>query len=231
MRSGAAATISPLADVMGAHFCRRTELKRAYVRVADPSLAHDIPDMPLAVDQAPIEVAPDGGQVLATFSPGEAEMTDATTVLWGHPAPSPGPTLPLAIVHQFGRGQCLYLAVNLTTQGFASLWPRMLGRNALRALLPAPSIAVEAPPTVEVVLNRGARRQVLHLLNHGAGAADTTPRSFDVQGIRIWLHPRLGAIRRVTVAGSGDPVPLRREGEGFVLQAPPLGTQMALILE
>jgi hypothetical protein len=221
----------PLADVMGLHFEGKAQLRRTYVRVTDAQLRSDIPDMPLALDQSPIVVRLDGGEVLATFSPGEAELTDATTVLWGYPPPLMEETLPLAVSHRFGAGRCLYLATDVITHGFASIWLRMLGRNAVRVLVPEPRIVLDAPPTVEVVLNHAPGRHVLHLLNHEAGAADTTPQSFAVQGIRVHLHRRLGTFARARAAFSGEPVQLQHEEDGVVLQMPPLQTQLALILE
>jgi hypothetical protein len=219
-----------LADVMGVHFQSRARLHRAYIRLADPTLAHGIPDMPLAWDQSPIEVVLDGGQILATYCPGEAEVTDATTILWGYPAPAHAPVMPLAVAHQFGQGQCLYLAIDLAVQGFGSLWLRMLGRNILRMLLTDPAITVEAPPSVEVVLNRQGSRCVLHLLNHAAGAADSTPYAFDVHGIRVRLHTRLGDLTSASVVGEDLVLPLQQEAGGAALAVPPLRTQMALVL-
>ena len=116
------------------------------------------------------------------------------------------------------------------TQGFGSLWLRILGRNILRMLLPDPTIAVEAPPSVEVVLNRQGDRCILHLLDHAAGAADSTPHAYDVQGIRVRLHARLGDLTSASVVGEDHALPIPREGGGAVLSVPPLRTQMALIL-
>ncbi|HWE60481.1 MAG TPA: alpha-amylase family protein, partial [Chloroflexota bacterium] len=221
-----------LADVLGVHFLHRTQMHRVYVHLADPSLAADIPSMPLAFDQQPAAVRIQDSQVLATFTPGEAEMTDATTVLWGHPAPAAAPALPLAIVNHYGRGRSLYLALNLVTQGFVSLWPRMLVRNALRWSVPEPSVSVSAPPFVEVVVNRQGSQHILHLLNYSAGAADSTPALAPVQGITVRANlARIGNLTRVSVAGSNDAVPVRLEGGWLYVEVPPLVTQLALILE
>jgi hypothetical protein len=207
-------------------------MHRVYVHLADPSLAADIPSMPLAFDQQPAAVRIQDSQVLATFTPGEAEMTDATTVLWGHPAPAAAPALPLAIVNHYGRGRSLYLALNLVTQGFVSLWPRMLVRNALRWSVPEPSVSVSAPPFVEVVVNRQGSQHILHLLNYSAGAADSTPALAPVQGITVRANlARIGNLTRVSVAGSNDAVPVRLEGGWLYVEVPPLVTQLALILE
>jgi hypothetical protein len=220
-----------LADVMGVHFEGRSQVHRAHVRVSSEALTPGIPAIPLAFDRQPTLVRVGGGEILATFAPGEAEMTDATTILWGHPAPAAQPTLPLAIGHRFGRGRSIYLGLNLATQGFASLWLRQLGRNALHALVPDPSLVVDAPPSVEVVLNRGDDRYILHILNYSVGAADTTPAPSPVRGITVRANrSRLGALSRVALALSGKPLPSREENGHLVFEIPLLETQIAISL-
>jgi hypothetical protein len=87
---------------------------------------------------------------------------------------------------------------------------------------------------VEVVLNRQDRRYVLHLLDYSVGDPDRTPprQEVRVHGIEVQCNlSRLGPLTRASVAASGAPVPARVEGEHLVVEVPPLGAQIALVLE
>ena len=84
---------------------------------------------------------------------------------------------PAVTLNRFGRGQAMYLACPLVAnelRNHKSRWddarefPMQLAENLARFMIPRPLLPGSTPPGVEVVINAGDNRHVVHLLNNYA---------------------------------------------------------------
>lgn len=88
---------------------------------------------------------------------------------------------PAALLHEFGKGRVLTLAVDpgaATASEYRQVEARLLLRNAVRLLNPAPRIRIEAPRNVETVVtdDAAARTMRVHFLGYLAPPGATGPQ-------------------------------------------------------
>jgi hypothetical protein len=124
--------------------------------------------------------------------------------------------------HRFGHGSAVYSASLIEeVETLQESWVRLLRRLCAR-----PAFEVSAHPAVEATLfhQPERRRYVLSLVNF---QRDLPNVPVDGMAIRLRLPQRVQSVR---VLPSGQPVRLRREGDGVTFTAPRLNTLLMLAL-
>jgi len=236
-----------LADVLGVNLQRHSEHPFVYLRLADQGVKRGIPDMPILVQMPSVEVEPSTGRVLAYMHYPEFKRTNVLTVIWGYPPPDAAQSHPALILNRYGKGTCIYSSVSFPHRAnpWAALvrgerrtamaaggnaldvvWTERLIRNALDLLLPQRILDTNAPPGVEVTLNRWQESYLVHLINHQAGDPTNPCYAGDrlhLQDIKIWLNTeRLGALSQASLVPSGTPLATKISGSQFEVTVPSL---------
>jgi len=225
-----------LADVYGVSYGRDPGLPFTYVQLREDSLIQRVTGLPIYVDQPPLEVSLNGASLLADLVYPEATRTDATTVLWGDPAPDASQTHPGVCQHPFGEGACWYVAWPVRTGGLPNAWIKRLAIALIEQAITQPILKTTAPPGVEVVLNRQAGRHVVHLINYHAGNPDRLSLGDDaltLTGLKVQLNlSRLGIQRVKRVYAPPDQDLPFQEADGWLrVVAPPLRIHTVLAIE
>lgn len=240
----------PLADLLGVADEGEAGWPYSYLLLGEGPLAGDITPVPILITRSPRRTIARGARVLADLVRPETARTDSTTVLWGSPPPDPSVRQPGATLSEVGAGRVLYIPVSLAgnsaerpwdTRGLEDTWLRAVIRNAVDLLLPDRVLSTDAPPGVEIVLNRHGSRLALHLLD----TRPVAPEHFDLRPVRAnppgWTV-RLDR-RRLAPPGAqvgpptsiravdGTPVEWTAEGGHYILRTPPVDLHTTLILD
>jgi len=223
-----------LADVFGVDFKSMPLWSFAYIYAKDKlqegSLRH-----PFRVDQGPVETVLRAGKALALCAYPEAEKTEATTVLWGSPPPDESTLHPVIALNRFGRGRCVYAGFTPGSKGQGNASSKQLALSLVEMLLPGKVLQTNAPPGVEVVLNTGGGRHVLHLVNHLAGAENALSRGgrrLVLDGVKVSIDThRIGPFQKVYAAPSGKTVRHRMADAVLEISVPPFETHSLVVLE
>ncbi|NLF01851.1 MAG: hypothetical protein GX601_12825, partial [Anaerolineales bacterium] len=225
-----------LADVFGVSLARDPQLPFTYVRMHSEALAAAVTQLPLFVDQPPLEVELEGAAALANLVYPEATRTDATTVLWGDPAPDETQTHPGVCRNEYGKGVCWYAAWPLRARKLPNLWIKRLILALATELAPDPVLTTSAPAGVEVVLNRQSGRYVVHLVNTLVGNPDCVslpaqPLHLDGLQVRLSLS-RLRVDRVGRVYAPPDLPVAYQENDGWLtIHVPPLHVHQMVVIE
>jgi len=183
-----------LADVFGVHYEGDSQAQFTYLRLRDADLRDRVTALPILIDQHALTFRLDGAQVIGDFVYPESHRTDATTVLWGDSSPDDTQTHPGITHHRYGQGECWYIGSTLKARGLPNAWVKLLMGVMARKLVTAPLLATNAPPGVEVTLNRQNGRYIVNLVNYHAGDADRL--SFDASRMALrGLELRLNLAR------------------------------------
>jgi hypothetical protein len=107
------------------------------------------------------------GEIMAPYSTPPSQWS-------AHMSPEKA-VAPAVFIHQHGKGKVVYLPFAVDTAGVGEYRmpeQRNLLRNAVRYLNPKPTVNVEAPPNVEIVVTRddARHRLLIHLLAFSAPA-------------------------------------------------------------
>jgi len=168
-----------LSDVMGLDFAGFSRYSGAYA-VLDKRISDGIPAQPMVFNSLAVETRERGAEKLASLVNPMAEQTAEVRILWGGPANPPGEVTESVLVglNRYGKGRCVYIAFPIGRDiaekateygGVVKTWWKKLAANIVRLLAPEDLIQTDAPPGVEVVLNRQGNRYVTHLINHYVG--------------------------------------------------------------
>jgi hypothetical protein len=234
-----------LADVLGADFRRHSQQPFVYLRLTDQSLGHLIPDTPILVQMPAAEVKVTTGRVAGSMEYPQLRRTDELTILWGYPPPDHEQSHPALVVNSYGRGTCIYSAVGfphrtndwarIMTQGRETanaaagnalevMWTERLARNIVKRLVPETALETDAPPGVEVVLNRRQGDCLVHLVNHYAGDAFNPSYAGDrlvIRNVVVRLDTeRLGPLSRAWVLPQRRTVETRAMGRHLEITVP-----------
>ncbi len=169
---------------------------------------------------------------------GQQTLERHTASLFNPPGP---PTSEPAIVqHAFGLGRAMYVSAPLgeylQARRNVDPWAKRLACNLIAALLPEPLLDTDAPPGVELVLNRTRDgRLLLHLLNNYVfsehlGTHDA-PRLAE---LHVALNEsRVGPIGSASVAPPEQPLTIDHQlRPGWSsLTLPPFAIHQVLILQ
>jgi hypothetical protein len=227
-----------LADVLGVHFSGYTGAWDAnYLQLDAPELAAGLPHYPLLIAGVAIDVRTDGADVLARVIPpigGEQRVDHHTGALYNPPgAVSSSPAI---TSHAFGRGRAVYVAHDLgayiTRRRDVDPWAKRLVVNLLNLAPGSRIIRTDAPPGVELVLNRAPHGGLwLHLLNHyGASSMLGTEAGPTLAAIRIELdESRLGRLIGVSAKPQSLALDIDRTASPWVaVVAPPFDIHQVL---
>ncbi len=245
-----------LVDVFGASVKRRSQHPFVYLRLADERIRDGIPAMPILVQMPSLEVEPTTGHALAYLEYPEVKRTDVLTVLWGYPPPDEAQRHPAIILNHYNRGLCIYSAVGFPHRANAwadlirrgrraamssggnaldVIWTERLARNIVGLLLPRPVMDTDAPPGVEVTLNRRQDGYLVHVMNHYAGDP-TNPSCVGerlvVRNTSVRLNTdRLGALSRACALPSREDVVTRTSGRCLEIVLPDFDVHCLLHVE
>jgi hypothetical protein len=211
-----------LSDVMGVELVERLDQGTFYVRLDDPDLGHELPDIPLMMRGSALACRLTSATPLARFVPQMAPRTRDEYV-WPTAYNPPGAEsqTPAITVNHYGRGTCYYvafpLAVNAIRRASLDPTPRRLLANLVRKATARPFLRTNAPMLVEAVANRtpdgGA---TVHLINWYAGVDGNYSSNLALPGIAD-LYLDLDASRLpgscAVVDGDGKPLPFRTDSE------------------
>ena len=226
---------SVIAELIGAKFVRRMETKDHYFRFDTPddelgrALQRDIPSdwfMLAWGDWGVFE--PNGAQAIGRLwlphrTPKRSwEGEDPHRAMSAKEAVGPA-----VFVNQVGEGRVVYIPASPDASwGAEYRMPehRLLIRNVIRYLNPAPPVVVDAPSTVEIVVTKddAGRRWIIHFLSGVAGGVYT--RGLSPHSLGPVQEPRLykasvevrSPIRSVKVLGAGTKA--KRKGRTIRLQ-------------
>lgn len=200
-----------LADLLGLRYQGRAESRYCFLRLRPGALDAELLDVPLMLNHAPTRVvlAADDVEVLGDLQPPQTPRTDATTILWGNPPPEPARAWPGLTRRAVGRGSAWYVAVPLHAPGLGGVWGRRLIGGLVSRLVPCPLLTTDAPPGVEVVVNRTAGRHAVHFVNLLAGSAEHT--SVGANGLTL-----RGLTLQIDAARLGTPTSVRALPEAEV---------------
>lgn len=211
-----------LSDALGIDHHAQSEHVFAYLRITDSALSTGIPAVPILAKQRPIEIGLAGAESLVDLELPETAYGDPTTMLWGYPPPDPRQSRPAVTRRAHGQGEVVYIALALDTRGFENALTRRLAINLVDRLLGHRLIEVDAPPTLEVVVNRQPGRLVAHLIDHASG--DLTYGVAQESRGRLMVTLRFDAMRfgrlfdaRIVTGGA---MALRREGDQALVDVP-----------
>jgi hypothetical protein len=211
-----------LSDVLGVDHQASSEHVFGYLRARDAALAANLPVAPILVKGRPIECGLAGAESLADLLLPETAYADPTTILWGFPPPDRGARLPGVTLRSVGRGRAAYVAAPLDTRGFENTLARSLAIGLVDRLLERRWLTTDAPPGVEIVLNRVAGGHVLHAIDHRAGdptygrpGTGATPG-----GLTIGLDGQRVPVEAATLVPGGAPLPVARAGGRTTLTLP-----------
>ncbi len=253
-----------LEDLMGVKFTGISELKAHFIQVTETAVSQDVSTAdPFLVIAGAELVKMNGAQPVAILIP-PLESNKSWPATWLEPYdPDFGsPIGPAATLHQVGKGRVIYCTVPITLpdmydppmpwakisstsrygREFAEAvadnqtnpWPRTFAQNLVRWLLANPTVEVQAPPRVELVLNRKGDRHILHFLNHGYAPG----RYIESRGERDQLGPmpvlvdedRLGHVARVRLVPENVVLDSTRLGKQKSFTLPSLGIYRAVEL-
>jgi hypothetical protein len=244
-----------LADVLGVHFNGYTGAWDAnYLDISRRSDAggwampgDGLPNFQLHIAGIALHVEADQDTVvLARVRPpfGGEQTIDHHTASLYNPPPLISAVDYLAapgiVAHRYGKGRSLYVSVGigqyLQARRNVDPWAKHLAANLLRVLVPEPLLRTDAPPGVELVLNRAPDgRLLLHLLNNYVAseyvsAGEAAPR---LAPIRVDVNEtRLGPMASAAVGPPEALLPIsRRELPGWAsVTAPSLQIHQTITL-
>jgi hypothetical protein len=209
---------SRLADVMGVVPADGLGEDTFYVRLDDPELGRDLPDIPLMMRGSALGCRLTSAVALARFVPQLAPRTRREYV-WPTAYNPPGAEsdIPAITVNRHGAGTCFYvafpLAINAARRATLDPTPRLLLASLIRKATAKPFIRTNAPLLVETIANRtpdgGA---IVHLVNWYAGVEGNYSLGDALPGIAD-LHLDIDASRLPkafsVTDGSGNVLPIR----------------------
>ena len=225
-----------IADLIGAKFVRLMDTQDHYFRFSAPddelsrALLKDIPPEWYMLSWGVwAEFEPNGAQAIGElWSPHRTPKRS-----WEGEDPhramsAKEPIGPAVFVNRVGKGRVVYIPASLDASwGAEYRMPeqRFLIRNAVRYLNPTPPVQVDAPSTVEIVVNKddAGKRWIVHFLSGVAGGVYTRGQSPHAQGpvqeariyrARVTFDAR---IKSVTALNATSKV--RRDGRTVHLQA------------
>ena len=223
---------SALAATLGISYRATSEHVFAYVTAKGGRIAEGIPEVPILVNRQPVEVALAGAEALADLVLPETAMSIPTTVLWGYPPPHYPQRLPGVTSHARGRGVGVYITWPLEARGFGNIWSRQLAINTVSMLVARRWLTTDAPPGVEVVLNRLPDRHVLHLIDHRTGDPDfglpTATRT--PAGMEVVLAPDVVSATTARVLPGEQTLAMERTPLGLSLRLPAFESHLVVEL-
>jgi hypothetical protein len=227
-----------LADVLGVHFRGYTGAWDAnYIRLDVTELRHGLPGYPLLIAGPALEVDVDGASTLASVIPpigGEQRIDHHTASLFNPPGTIA--TSPAITHHQYGKGRALYLTQalgdHIRSRRDVDPWTKRLAANIAGLAAGEPSLRTDAPPGVEVVMNRAPEGGLwIHLLNHyGAHSALGVDVGPDIAPIRIDINEaKVGRVETIVAAPPAQPLSIDRTKDGWAtIVAPRFGVHQVL---
>lgn len=169
-----------LEDVLGVKALGEIPYTGCYARLTHPDITKSIIDYPLLLrDGKAVKCECAGGESFGSIVYPLAELSESTYVGFdAYNPPGEQSPYPMIVHHNFDKGETLYVAATVAaelqrTYQSGSPWLKQLMANMIRCLVPDPVIETNAPPGVEVVLNRQRDRYILHVINKYSAMAGT----------------------------------------------------------
>jgi len=190
-----------LSDVIGADFIYESEYQYNFIRIKDELIKKEVCSTPIKINSNPIIIKLKSGEILGDLFLPEVQGNDVTTVLWGVPQPDYSKSYPGIIINKYGKGNCIYISTFLKCNGQENLWSKRLLIKLTEKYCQDKTIITNAPPGVEIVLNKQKNRFILHLINHYMGC--TEKFSFNdnrivIKQVKIMLDlQKIGKITKV----------------------------------
>jgi hypothetical protein len=232
-----------LADCLGVEPAGRSGLPYAYVSTG-AALGDALARRQLIVKREPLRVAVTAGEVVGWVHPPGLGSIDPYIPAWGYAeVDRESPALPFVVLNDVGRGRSAYVAAALDdgprtpgragTAAFEAVWIRELAATLVRRLLGTPALTTDAPPSLEVVLNRSGRELVVDLVDH-ASVTPTwivpEPEATGHRNVRLRLdRSRLGPLATATVAGR--PCDVRVDGDWLEIDVPPFAIHARVVVD
>jgi len=233
-----------LSEVMGVHYKRQGQYNIAYMYIEDEMLEKNLPKVPLIITR-PVEVELDGVEELATFAYPES-----------HSRSKPEPDTkhyPLITLNGLGNGKCLYVGFQIGVAAQSTIRVFLLGerprgiqyhrntnyrilvKNLVGRLLERKLVETNAPPGVEVVLNRKGEKHILHLVNHHIGSVDRVSYGVNNLTLRgLWVSidlKRIGDISKVYSVPDKVDLPYEKMDDRLKVQVPPFDVNAVIVIE
>jgi|GEM_PF-1627892 len=216
-------------------------------------IAQGMTDYPLLIRGKAYKIKPTTAKVLATYHYPIGNYTSETSSFTRVNSPQiENSGDPAITLNHYGKGKVIYIGCNFGNGEIVSkenaadilglnsdiihAYPRQLADNIVNRLLDCgKTLITNAPPGVEVVLNKQENRYIVHLLNNYNIPFlfyDTQRESIKLAKIWVKINERLtGTIREIKQVYSKNNIKFTRNGDYITWQVPELAIHEMFVLE
>ena len=236
-----------LEDLLGVRYLGPSEFDVHYLGGFSESISEGLPEYPILVEGPAYRIKPTTARVLATYHYPFASFSRSRSIFRSLNPPNLDPTADAAItINEYGKGQVVYIGCALgdselrrekSQDPMSHAWPKHLAEKLVSLLIGQEnrSLLTDAPPGVEIILNKQRRRYILHLMNYYLVPAlfyDTARGSLTLSNITVDINEkRLGRISTVTRGVDREELASERHGDWLSLHVSDLGVHEFFVLD
>lgn len=234
-------------EMLGVKFLGESGYDVHYLNSFEDSISAELPDYPILVDGPAYRIVPTTAKVLATYQYPHAPFSRSRSVFRSLNPPTLEDSRDAAItVNEYGKGRVVYLGCALgdgelrrekSKDPMPHSWPKYLADHLVALLIgeEGRSLQTDAPPGVEVILNKQGDRYILHLMNYYLVPTlfyDTPRGSLTLANINVKVNEKkLGRISAVSKGVEGETVSSERQGDWLNIPVSELSIHEFFVLD